>query len=121
MCRPSPSRGTWPVRKVKRPSPTENKNPVLNTCEPIGFKQTPAQRITDLENQVQRAAFRSPIEECAAEVANHVSMINMHRGEIASYERSLAHHREQLAEQLLQHQLAIAKFRELGAVAQPTS
>lgn len=109
----------WPVRKPKRSSPKEDKNPFADQC--MAIKQTPAQRITDLENQVKYAATRTPIEECAQEVANHVVMIREHRGEISQLERSLAYSREELAKHLLDHQLAVAKFKELGAVAQPTS
>lgn len=112
----------WPVRKVKRPSPKENKNPFADQCGmAMQIKRSPAQQIADLQDQVKYAAQRSPIEECATEVANCVTMISEHRGEIAQLERSLAYRREQLAEYLLKHQLAIAKFKELGAVAQPTS
>jgi hypothetical protein len=109
--------------KTKRKTPTPanfGSGVSVNTC----FKQqvpSPKEQVEDLRRQLQHAEQRSDIETVAMKAAELVREISEARNDIAGYENALRNRRERLSAALLEHQLTVAKFKELAAVPQPTA
>lgn len=85
------------------------------------FRPSPSERIKQLERQIERAEERSEIERTANTVAMLVEIIQAKRVHIKNLKTELESTETQLNTSLLEHGLAIAKFKELGAIPQPTA
>lgn len=87
----------------------------------VQYRPSPKEQVESLQRQLQHAESRTDIETVAMKAADLVETINELRIDITNYELGLRNYREKLSASLLDHQLTVAKFKELSAVPQPTA
>lgn len=104
--------------KKRNPSPQLSQG--LDSC-PQTMRTSPGDQIKMLQRQVEHAEQRTDIEKVAMQVAGLVENIQAKRAYIKSLKNELESSETQLNTCLLEHQIAVAKFKELGAIPQPTA
>lgn len=92
-----------------------------NTVAPMGYRPSPSEQIQQLRAQLERAEQRTDIEQTALYVAGRIENINALRCNIKSLKLELASNETRLNESLIEHATAVARFKELGAIPQPTA
>lgn len=82
---------------------------------------SPTEQVRHLQHQIERASERTEIEEVAGKVTNLVDNIQRERSNLKNLAVEQKSAEARLSTYLLEHQIAVAKFKELGAIPQPTA
>lgn len=103
-------------KKPVRPTPATSG---VNICEGVGYRMSPSEQIKQLQRQLESSHQRSPVEQSAAYVADLAECITRNRHAIQSLQDELSRMKDQLTTNLLNHQIGLAKLKDLTAVSQP--
>lgn len=102
------------IKKRKKPDTITNGGAVQ-------YRPSPKEQVESLQRQLQHAESRTDIETVATNAAGLVEHIGNLRRDIATHEHIVKELKDSHNTALLQHQLTVAKFKELSAVPQPTA
>lgn len=80
---------------------------------------SPSEHIKQLQRQLESSQQRSPVEQSATYVADLSEAITRNRNSIQALQAELSRTKDQLTTNLLNHQIELAKLKDLTAVSQP--